>query len=139
MNAVYWEHQFEPPLDYEALLGRCLGQQALAHRLLQRFLETFDESLSRLLACAQKREYATLAGEAHRWKGACLSVSAQPLGSLLAELEQAARNADELRVGRFVNEAHCLALKLRGYIEDLLTNQGDPAKVTVTCSSSPNQ
>ncbi len=98
----------EFPMDLEDLLTRVAGDRDLACQLANVFLETLPEGLERLRRAQTQGRSRELAQAAHALKGACLSISAKPLGRCLAELEQAARARH-----------HSLAAKLLPRVEEL--------------------
>ncbi|MGH7201197.1 MAG: Hpt domain-containing protein [Planctomycetaceae bacterium] len=79
------------PLDRSQLLERCLGNAALAERVVARFQEQFAAELVRLEAHLRDGDHAALTSVSHRLKGTCANVAAEGLREIAARLEEAAR------------------------------------------------
>ena len=78
-------------LDTQELLGRCLGKQELAQRVLARFRNQLSEDLTQLERALLDGDATLIARVAHRIKGAAANVSARCLHEQAAALECAAR------------------------------------------------
>jgi HPt (histidine-containing phosphotransfer) domain-containing protein len=79
-------------LDYDALVGRCVGNVAFAQRLLGKFLDRFEADLTLLRQEWEQQNISEIAQVAHRVKGASASVSAVELSQQAAELERSSRD-----------------------------------------------
>jgi len=102
----------ELPLDLEDLMVRVAGDRELACQLANVFLETLPEGLERLRRAQAQGRSQELAQAAHALKGACLSISAKPLGRCLAELEQAARARHDSLAVKLLPRVETLAAQL---------------------------
>ena len=81
-------------LDLAALLERCCGKQALAHRLLSRFAETVQHELEALRHAVDERNPGAASEVAHRLKGTAANLGLDALRSAAAELEAAGRRGE---------------------------------------------
>jgi HPt (histidine-containing phosphotransfer) domain-containing protein len=83
------------PLNFQQLLNRCLGNLALAERLLSNFEDRFGDDLSRLQEGLQTNNSQLVARVAHQLKGASANLAAAGLQRITAEIEGLGR-ADRL-------------------------------------------
>jgi HPt (histidine-containing phosphotransfer) domain-containing protein len=81
-------------LDLQQLLGRCLGNLALAERCLVRFEQKLRADLEEVERAVDSQDYAALTQVAHRVKGSAATVSAISLANAAAALEDFARARD---------------------------------------------
>jgi HPt (histidine-containing phosphotransfer) domain-containing protein len=95
------------PLDFQQLLNRCLGNVALAERLLSNFGKRFEADLSQLQHGLQANDSQQVARVAHQLKGAAANLAAVRLQRISAEIEHCGR-ADCL------HEVDDLLAQLRG-------------------------
>jgi HPt (histidine-containing phosphotransfer) domain-containing protein len=79
------------PLDFPQLVKRCLGNVALAERLLSNFEQRFETELSRLRDGMQAQNSQLVARVAHQLKGAAANLAAGGLQQISAEIEQRGR------------------------------------------------
>lgn len=75
-------------LNYDALLRRCMGNLQLAERVVDRFLNCFDQEFEQLSLALGNEDMPQLSKLAHRLKGSALTVSAERLADLLWQIEQ---------------------------------------------------
>jgi HPt (histidine-containing phosphotransfer) domain-containing protein len=79
------------PLDFPQLVKRCMGNVALAERLLSNFEQRFEGELSRLSDGMQAHDSQLVARVAHQLKGAAANLAAGRLQQVSAEIEQRGR------------------------------------------------
>lgn len=79
------------PLDFPQLVKRCMGNVALAERLLSNFEQRFEGELSRLRDGMQAHDSQLVARVAHQLKGAAANLAACRLQQVSAEIEQRGR------------------------------------------------
>ena len=77
-----------PPVDYEALLNRCLGDNALADRVLTKFARRLSEDVRKIRKAFESGDRESLRQQAHSVKGAAANVAADPLAGLAAAIER---------------------------------------------------
>lgn len=102
----------ENPIDLEDLMARVASDRGLACQLARVFLDNLPTSLNRLRRALNEGRAQELAQSAHALKGACLSISAGPLGRCVAELEQAARAQNLSRAAELLPQIEALAAQL---------------------------
>lgn len=76
-----------PSVDTDALLRRFGGDVQIASRMLSRFLEDSQVSLQRMEKAVTTQDLKALRYEAHRWRGAAVSVSALRMNESIREIE----------------------------------------------------
>ncbi len=81
------EVQVAEAIDLPSLLKRCLGRQELAERLVQMTVQQSREDIASIKLAFEKKDCAALSAAAHRFKGACATISAEGLRTLLYKLE----------------------------------------------------
>ncbi|RME92488.1 MAG: response regulator [Verrucomicrobia bacterium] len=87
-------------LNWPELLERCGGQEAVARRLLSRFMEQGRETLAALQEAVRAGDLEQVGFLAHRLKGAAATVAAVQVRAAAERIEQAARDeAEEVEVG----------------------------------------
>ena len=72
------------------LVERCLGNLELADRVLRRFRDGIDDTLTQLQVLAEADDLAALARRAHRLKGEAGNVGAERISLYAAEVEELA-------------------------------------------------
>ena len=77
----------DPVLNTTELLERCLGNEALARRILERFETEFSTSLDELAGLFQEESREQLGRLAHRLKGAAANVAATRLSQRLSTVQ----------------------------------------------------
>ena len=83
----------EPVWDREAFLDRCLDNEVIALRIVQKFRGRVADELAELRSLAGSRDAERCATLAHAVKGAAANVSAVRLSKAAADLEQASRES----------------------------------------------
>jgi len=81
-------------LDLDALLARCMGDTAVAERILAKFQRRLPDDLIQIETSLLAGEAERVASLAHALKGAAANLSATALREAAARLETAGRNAD---------------------------------------------
>jgi signal transduction histidine kinase/CheY-like chemotaxis protein len=76
-----------PPIDYRALLERCLNKPELAARLLRLFVEQAALDVTAIVTSVEQKNAAALSAAAHRLKGASANVAAETMRRIASELE----------------------------------------------------
>jgi Amt family ammonium transporter len=100
-----------PPIDFESLSKRCLGNRALAVKALEKFvgsLDTYVEDLSSKL----RNPDLSGAAAAHKLKGAAANLSAEQVRRLAADMET-------LIKGRSIDQAEISFNQLRTELDRL--------------------
>jgi CheY-like chemotaxis protein len=78
-----------------SVMGRLFGKDRKSiARVLGTFIDSARDIEREIAAAASEGDTATLAGAAHKLKGAARTAGAMPLGDIAANLEQAARAGD---------------------------------------------
>jgi len=89
--------------DDASLLARCLGDRALADRVLQKFLSRLSDDVRKIRVPFDEGGRDGVRRAAHALKGAAANVGATSIATAAGEIEHVARNADigwELTVER---------------------------------------
>lgn len=80
-----------PPLIFNELLNRCLGETEFACRILRDFVETSITLLDEIKSSVVDLDPVELARKVHRLKGTAATVGAQPFKDSLVEFESILR------------------------------------------------
>jgi HPt (histidine-containing phosphotransfer) domain-containing protein len=87
------------------VLTRMVGDNPTMHRrLLEKFLLTTNEQVTRIVAAAATEDTSTAGNVAHALKSAARTVGALQLGELCAELEHAGRAGDATLCAALIKE-----------------------------------
>lgn len=78
-------------LDIQQLRDRCLGNEELVERILDKLEHTISEELQGIHRALLHADYPALATIAHRLKGTAANVGAEPLREVAQQLETFAR------------------------------------------------
>ncbi|MCX8017855.1 MAG: Hpt domain-containing protein [Rhodocyclaceae bacterium] len=81
-------------IDWSALAARFPGKPAFIRRIVQAAFDAHADDVGQLARIGAERDDAALAQLAHRIKGICGNLAAQPLAARTADLERAARAGD---------------------------------------------
>ena len=92
MNAIVRETLRSGGIDVDALLERCMGNEALLGRLLKKF--PADASYARLAEACQRGDKDAIREAAHTLKGVCGNLSMTGLFELLDRQVRAVRADD---------------------------------------------
>jgi signal transduction histidine kinase/DNA-binding response OmpR family regulator len=76
-----------PPVDFQSLKRRCMGNKKLAAKALETFGATIEGYVQELSKCLQSGDAKTAGSTAHKIKGAAANVSADAVSRLAGELE----------------------------------------------------
>jgi len=101
------------PIDFEALLQRCMGNTKCVERVLTKFEDKARESLAQIRESLKTADANQIALFAHGLKGAAANLSAEPLREIASQLEKFAKS------GNLEQVEDCLA-KLHYEIEQFL-------------------
>ena len=107
-----------PPLDPAVLEGLTGGDPAEIRALLDDFLDSTRQDMSRLETARAAGDLPGIAREAHRLKGAARLVGALELDQCADQLEAAARAADWLGVPALVADLGTAAERLRHHVAE---------------------
>jgi len=92
------------PIDYDELLGRCVGRPDLVAKVLDNFANLLTPQLEQMEQAAALPDLVKLRTLAHRLKGGSLTVSAHRLGKLAHRLETTAEEGSSTDVANCLNE-----------------------------------
>ena len=106
-------------IDVEYLLEVSGGDEELATELLADFIELFPGQLAEVEAAAGAADAAATRATAHRLKGSCMAVGANPLGELLRIAEDAAREGNVDSVAALCSQARESFAELAAQAESL--------------------
>ena len=79
--------EVDPPMDLDALLERCMGDDQFRDRLLQKFAEQAQVSVEKIDAALAGGDAQQLARAAHGLKGTAANLSAPYVRQIAAEIE----------------------------------------------------
>ncbi len=96
-------------IAFDDLLQRCMGNQDLMERLLQRFIPQLQGSVDVLRELQEGGEWGPIAQQAHKLKGMASNLSAKRLADLARELEALAREKQAGEVSTLIDEIECEA------------------------------
>jgi len=82
------------PIDFEALLQRCMGNTKCVERVLNKFEDKARESLAQIRESLKAADADQIALFAHGLKGAAANLSAEALREIASQLEQFARSGN---------------------------------------------
>lgn len=82
-------------LNQSLLLQRCLGDQALAHKLIGALVVRLPTELQSLVDAIHSSDWQVAARLAHRLKGTAANMAAAPLAEAAAKLESEARSSSD--------------------------------------------
>ena len=83
-----------PPVDFMALLGRCLGNFKMVERVMAAFRDSAKSDYSLLLEAIERSDFAAVVDISHRFKGTASNVSANGLVKHLVRAEASGRDKD---------------------------------------------
>jgi HPt (histidine-containing phosphotransfer) domain-containing protein len=83
--------QATPVLDLQQLRDRCLGNEELVERILDKLEHTLADEMRELHGSLLRADYVALATIAHRLKGTAANVGAELLREVAQQLETFAR------------------------------------------------
>jgi HPt (histidine-containing phosphotransfer) domain-containing protein len=82
------------PIDYRALLNRCMGQLDFAQSLLSTFESDLPQRVEQLAQHIRRGDARAAADSAHTLKGAAGMITAESVRALAAKIEAAGRAGD---------------------------------------------
>ena len=106
--------------DHGALLGRVLGDTALTHILVAKFLEDLPHLLEKLRLALRASDSRAVALQAHALKGAAANISGLALQQTAGTLEKAGSSGDLPRLQSLLPELEQHARDLRVALEEYL-------------------
>jgi len=123
------QHHPPSPGDHHAvetalLLEHCLGDRALAARLLRDFASALPARRQTLHAAFEAGDHAGVANAAHALRGAAANLAAHPLADAADELETIARSDTPGEGRRALDRFDEAAAALRAQLETALTHIG---------------
>ncbi len=92
--------------DYEALLGRCVGNVEFAGKMISKYLESLAGELEQIEQAVRGGVLDEAARRAHKLKGASGNVGVVGLQRIARDLEQAAREEDAERCSMLLPRLH---------------------------------
>jgi CheY-like chemotaxis protein len=117
------------PVDYPALLRRCMNKPELASRLVRKLVEQADQDVTAIAAALLRNDAAALAASAHRLKGASANVSAAGLRQAAGELEQLGRSGNLAPAGALLEQLQAELVRLKRLPESFF-NPGNFVRTT---------
>lgn len=90
--------------DESDLLDRCLGNQSLAERIVQKFRLQLQLEIPSLEQAAQRADWENTGTLAHRLKGSAAAVGAPALLGCFSNVERLARLGDRSAIPRGIHE-----------------------------------
>lgn len=100
------------PIDFDELLGRCIGRQDFVEKVIDNFATYLPKQLEQMEQAAAQPENTKLRTLAHQLKGGSLTVSAHRLGKLAHRLETTAEEGSSSDVANCLNELRVEADRL---------------------------
>ena len=91
-----------PPIARDRLISGCWNQPQFVMSLMNEFVTSSRDQLSRLTVLVRKRKYSEIAEVAHALRGAAEILCAAPMSGIAADLETAAKAADLPETRRMV-------------------------------------
>lgn len=79
-------------IDLQQLVGRCMGNLALADQIILKFLSGLENKITCLRISARCQDVEEIRRTAHRLKGEALTIGAGELADLAAKTELAAKD-----------------------------------------------
>lgn len=116
-------------LNREELVGRLLGNAALAQRMLSQFLDAIPEEIDLLesvIRIGDPQEIATLA---HRHKGTAKTLAARRVAEVAAEIERQAREGSTSNLLSLLDELRASHTHLQNELEAWAREASDGASV----------
>jgi CheY-like chemotaxis protein len=102
-----------PPVDFRALLTRCMNKPELAGRLVRKLVEQAEQDVTAITTALQQNDAAALAAAAHRLKGASANVAAESLREIAHDLEMLGRRGDLSTAGALIPPLHRQLARLK--------------------------
>ena len=94
-------------INHEQLLQRCMGNLQLAERILGRFEVSVSTDIDQLISSINSQSNEEIRQPAHRIKGACANVGAEPLLEIVTELEVLAQSNEIAAPSEWIERIRC--------------------------------
>jgi HPt (histidine-containing phosphotransfer) domain-containing protein len=91
-----------PPVDFMALLGRCLGNFKMVEKVMAAFRDSAKSDFSLLQEAIERSDFAAVVEISHRFKGTASNVSANGLFKHLVRAEASGRDKDHSELTRIL-------------------------------------
>jgi HPt (histidine-containing phosphotransfer) domain-containing protein len=91
-----------PPVDFMALLARCLGNFKMVERVMAAFRDSAKSDFSLLQGAIEHGDFAAVVDISHRFKGTASNVSATGLVKHLIRAEASGREKDQPELTRIL-------------------------------------
>jgi HPt (histidine-containing phosphotransfer) domain-containing protein len=105
-----------PVFQLDQLLGRCMGNGALAKKVVNALVATLPDDCVAMDQLAQTQQWEALARRAHRLKGAAANVGATAISHTASDIETASREKEPKRLGSLLNELQTGAARLQATV-----------------------
>lgn len=113
------------PIDFDELLGRCLGNQALMRRLVGNFLKQIDKDLEVLFMAIEQQDATEVARLVHKIRGTSLSVSAGGLAHAAELLESSLGTVDFAELPRIAAKLTNERFRIGDFLNCKCTDEND--------------
>jgi len=107
-----------PVWDREALLGRVLGDEVLAHTIVEAFLEDIPQRIHALEDMLGSGQAMDVARQLHTLKGALATVGAEACRLVAVRMEELAREGELGGVQAQMGDLHAAFAQLKKIMED---------------------
>ena len=107
------------PVDHSVLMDIAGGDPKTARDVLVSFQRFNEDDTAMLKRAVASRNMPQVVYAAHRIKGACLLIGAQPLASVCDHIEKASRATDEIIVASSMDFFHQELTRLNAHIDSL--------------------
>ena len=105
-----------PPVNFQALRRRCMGNKKLAARALETFGATIESYMRELSKGLQTGDAKLAGATAHKIKGAAGNVSAEQVCRIAGELERLSKNDELSQTGAALSELEREVARAREFI-----------------------
>ncbi|MCW8925176.1 MAG: Hpt domain-containing protein [Xanthomonadales bacterium] len=102
-----------------AQLDRFKDKPALVHRLIRIYLDMSPNMIAEIKSAASAGDIEQVGSKAHSLKGSSAELGAEQLADISHQLQMAARNGVEARIGPLIDELHDCHEKTVAALEEL--------------------
>lgn len=120
MIGIRLDGSLSNPIDYEALLVKLAGNEAVSHRILKSFVEGAANDVATLNHELSRGDIPAIREAAHSLKGMSANVTANDLGELAHKVEMAARESDLAAAALPMDEIEQQFVRVKQYVSDLV-------------------
>jgi HPt (histidine-containing phosphotransfer) domain-containing protein len=111
------------PIDFDELLGRCVGRRDFVDKVIDNFATYLPKQLEQMEQAAAQSDVVKVRTLAHQLKGGSLTVSAHRLGKLAHRLETTAEEGSSIDVANCLNELRAEADRLVAVVRERLKKE----------------